>query len=83
MLLDQRIVYSLLGEQVYIILRNYTPRIDGGMHLENVTNQCVDFVRIDSCVLIGHLHIDIIDNNLNQTTPFRQRLQTWQLASLS
>lgn len=83
MLLDQRIVYSRLGEQWYIILRDDTPRVDRRMCLENMTDQCIDFVCVDPRVLMGHLHVDIVNNHLDQMTQLRQRLRIGRIASLS
>ena len=65
MLLDQRIVYSRYGEQVYIILRDDTSCVDCGMCLEDVTDQCIDFACIDPCVLIGHFHVDVVNDHLH------------------
>ena len=83
MLLDQRIVYSLFREQGYIILRNDTPRVDCGMCLENVMDQCIDFSCVDPHVLIGHLHVDVINNHLIWKIPLKKHLQTERIASLS
>ena len=83
MLLDQWIVYSRFREQVYIILRDDTPRVDCGMCLENVTDQHVDFACVNPRILIGHLHVDVVNNHLIWKTPMIRHLRTVRIASLS